>query len=101
MTQQLIEASGVSYAPPAAKPLFTHVSFSIGRERVGVVGPNGQGKSTLLRILAGEIAPTEGEARCVGAVGYMAQDAFAHWPGVIAEVFQAASLRSVASHEIE
>jgi hypothetical protein len=33
--------------------------------------PKGQGKTTSLRILAEEMAPSEGAARCVGSVGYM------------------------------
>ncbi len=36
-------------------------------ERIGVVGPNGEGKSTLLSILAGAVEPTDG--RCVARSG--------------------------------
>lgn len=32
-------------------------------DRVGVIGPNGKGKSTLLRLLAGELKPVAGEVR--------------------------------------
>jgi ATP-binding cassette subfamily F protein uup len=37
-------------------------------ERVCVVGRNGEGKSTLLRLLAGEIKPDDGEVRVQGGV---------------------------------
>ena len=37
-------------------------------ERVCVVGRNGEGKSTLLRLLAGDIVPDDGEVRVQGGV---------------------------------
>src|SRR5690606_13897574 len=41
--------------------LFKNLTFGVARgERVALVGINGTGKSTLLRILAGELAPNEG-----------------------------------------
>ncbi len=41
--------------------LFRNLSFELHPgERVAVVGPNGRGKSTLLRVLAGELPPGEG-----------------------------------------
>ncbi|MGB8643824.1 MAG: ABC-F family ATP-binding cassette domain-containing protein [Anaerolineae bacterium] len=45
-------------------------------ERVALMGPNGTGKTTLLRIITGELAPTEGEIRLGTNVhpGYMPQE---------------------------
>lgn len=43
-------------------PLLDHVNFEIqAKERIALIGRNGEGKSTLLRILSGAIAPDSGE----------------------------------------
>jgi ATPase subunit of ABC transporter with duplicated ATPase domains len=43
-------------------------------DRVGIVGPNGIGKSTLLRVLAGIEEPDSGRVLAGGAVGYLRQE---------------------------
>ncbi|MBZ0136699.1 MAG: ATP-binding cassette domain-containing protein [Planctomycetes bacterium] len=53
------------------------VSFGLGAsERVGLVGPNGEGKSTLLRLLAGVESPDEGRRVVSGGarVGFFSQE---------------------------
>jgi len=45
----------------SARPLFREVSFVVGdRDRIALTGKNGAGKSTMLRIIAGEQMPTSG-----------------------------------------
>ncbi len=45
-------------------PLLDHVDLAIERgERIGLIGRNGTGKSSLLRMLAGQFAPDDGEIR--------------------------------------
>ncbi len=67
--------SHLAYAHPGGDLLFSDASFKVAPgSRVGLVGVNGVGKSTLLRILAGELIATEGEATHGGSLAYMAQD---------------------------
>jgi len=61
----------------SGKPVFEDVTFDIGKgERLLVLGLNGAGKTSLLRILAGETEPTLGEFRFGHnvTVGYYAQE---------------------------
>lgn len=45
------------------------VSFQIQRgETVGIIGTNGSGKSTVLKIITGVVSPTEGETRVNGRI---------------------------------
>jgi ATPase subunit of ABC transporter with duplicated ATPase domains len=50
------------------------VSFSVGNgDRVALVGANGVGKSTLMRIIAGDTAPSSGAITVDGSIGVMRQ----------------------------
>lgn len=46
-----------------------HVSFTVRRgETFGLIGRNGAGKSTMLKVISGILKPTEGSVRCHGNV---------------------------------
>lgn len=54
----------VTFAYPGQKPLFIEADFGIDMSsRVAIVGPNGVGKSTFLKLLVGELTPQKGESR--------------------------------------
>jgi ATPase subunit of ABC transporter with duplicated ATPase domains len=77
-----ISVSELSYAHPGGANLFFDVSFSVSPgEHVGLVGINGVGKSTLLRILAGELSPDDGECAVGGPLLFMPQNVGFDRPG--------------------
>jgi ATPase subunit of ABC transporter with duplicated ATPase domains len=70
-----IAVSRLAYAHPGGDLLFEDVSFRVAPgAHVGLVGTNGVGKSTLLRILAGTLRADEGEATLGSLAAYMPQD---------------------------
>ncbi|MFH1809555.1 MAG: ABC-F family ATP-binding cassette domain-containing protein [Pseudomonadota bacterium] len=61
----------------AGRTLFDHVGFAVSaQDRVGLVGRNGMGKTSLLRCVVGELAPDDGQIRVArGArIGYLQQE---------------------------
>ncbi|KRY55472.1 ATP-binding cassette sub-family F member 1 [Trichinella britovi] len=54
----------VSFGFPGRPMLFENVNFGIDlSSRIAIVGPNGVGKSTFLKLLLGDLEPTRGEIR--------------------------------------
>jgi len=69
----LVEARGVAAGYGGAVAL-EDVTFALhAGERLGVLGPNGGGKSTLFRLLGGELAPLAGELAVRGRVAVVPQ----------------------------
>ena len=72
----LLHAHGIGYAYESTHTLFKDFALSIGRhDRIGVIGKNGKGKSTLLSVLAGELELQHGSLRLHPAtdIGYFGQ----------------------------
>jgi ATPase subunit of ABC transporter with duplicated ATPase domains len=70
-----VTANGLAYAHPGGDLLFTDVSFHVAPgDHVGLVGANGVGKTTLFRVIAGELPADDGEVRVGGRHAYMPQD---------------------------
>src|SRR5438105_4909883 len=85
MSEPMIEVEGLTKRFGAFTAV-DHVSFSVGKGSIfGFLGPNGSGKTTMIRMLCGILEPTEGTARIGGhdivrdlepikeMIGYMSQ----------------------------
>ena len=73
---RVVELEGVAFGHDPAAPLFSGVDLALDpRERLGLVGPNGVGKSTLLDLIAGRLRPQAGtvEHGSTVRVGYYDQ----------------------------
>ena len=71
-----VEHLGFTY-PDSTTPVLKDFNLTVeAGERIAIVGANGIGKTTLMRLLAGELKPTKGTITWVenAQVGYMPQD---------------------------
>ena len=60
----LIQALGVSFRYPGGPVLFSGADFGVNsKSRIVLLGENGNGKTTLVKLLLGELEPTSGEIK--------------------------------------
>ncbi|MGW7268891.1 ABC-F family ATP-binding cassette domain-containing protein [Streptomyces sp. NPDC054864] len=69
-----LTCSALSFQWPDGTSVFDGLSVSIGRGRTGLVGANGTGKSTLLRLLAGQLRPSQGSVTVGGTLAHLPQN---------------------------
>ena len=75
--QYVFHMDGLTKAYPGGKKVFENIRLSfLPGVKIGVVGVNGSGKSSLLRIMAGQDKDFQGEARAAKgvSVGYLPQE---------------------------
>ncbi|MBP9182303.1 MAG: ABC transporter ATP-binding protein [Fuscovulum sp.] len=73
----VIVLDGAGYAV-AGKSILSGLSLTLAEPRIGIIGRNGSGKTSLLRLIAGLVAPTAGQVRVDGI------DPFADRKGALA-----------------
>lgn len=77
----MIEIDNLSFYYKKGRPIFDKVSFEMKSGIYGLLGENGVGKSTLLRIVAGLRFPREGRCRIDG------KDTFQRYPETLSKIF--------------
>ena len=64
----------ISYAHPGEPPLFIDLSAVFSAPLTGLIGDNGTGKTTLFRLILGEIKPSHGIISAPPRIAYLPQD---------------------------
>ncbi|OZD68357.1 ABC transporter [Rhodococcus sp. 06-1059B-a] len=69
-----LELTDIDYFLPDGRQLLSGVGFRVGDgAKMALIGPNGTGKTTLTRIVSGDIEPEDGAVTRSGALGVMRQ----------------------------
>ncbi len=82
-----IELKNVSWSTPDGSTLLDTINLAFGAERTGLIGRNGIGKTTMLRIMAGEIAPASGTVHVTGTISMLHQQSGPPAKKTIADAF--------------
>ncbi|MFF1832603.1 ABC-F family ATP-binding cassette domain-containing protein [Streptomyces sp. NPDC058231] len=69
-----IACSSLSFTWPDGSEVFDDFQLAVGPGRTGLIGLNGCGKTTLLRLIAGDLTPSGGRIQIHGDIGYLPQN---------------------------
>ncbi|WP_225823962.1 ABC-F family ATP-binding cassette domain-containing protein [Streptomyces naphthomycinicus] len=92
MSDASVVCSNLSFSWPDDTPVFRDLSFTVGSGRTGLVAPNGTGKSTLLKLVAGELRPRSGSVTVSGTLGHLPQSLPLTGELTVAEVLEVAPI---------
>src|ERR1700754_3578041 len=82
-----ITLSHLAWSAPDGRQLFSDLSLSFSAERAGLVGRNGVGKTTLLKLIAGELTPLSGSVAVSGRIAVLRQTVQVAPDQTIADLF--------------
>lgn len=68
-----IHVSDLSWSTPDGCAILSHLDLSFTAERTGLVGRNGTGKTTLLKLISGDLVPLSGRVSVTGTLGVLRQ----------------------------
>lgn len=84
-----ITIANLGWSTPDGRAVLSNLDLHFPRERIGIVGRNGVGKSTLLRVLTGELSPASGSIAIDGSIAMLRQTVQVAGDERIADLFDA------------
>lgn len=87
MSRSIVRIHEAGHSYDGKRWQFRHLGFDLrSGEILAILGPNGRGKSTLLRAVAGLIGLTEGRVERSGAIGFVPQDFGGSFPYSVLDI---------------
>ncbi len=96
-----ITLSNLSWSTPDGRALFSNLDLSFGAECAGLVGRNGVGKTTLLRLITGEVVPQTGGVAVNGRIGVLRQAVQVDADMTVADLFGVRERLDVVARSID
>ncbi len=87
MPMPSITISRLNWSTPDGRAVLSDLDLQFQPERTGIVGRNGVGKSTLLRLLTGELVPASGSIAVAGTLAMLEQTVQVDAAATIADLF--------------
>src|SRR3546814_13466375 len=84
-----ITVSRLGWSTPDGRAVLSNLDLRFAPERTGIVGRHGVGKSTLLRLLTGDLAPSTGSVAIEGRIAMLRQTVQVAPDETIADLFGA------------
>jgi ATPase subunit of ABC transporter with duplicated ATPase domains len=84
-----ITIANLSWSTPDGRTLLSNLDLAFGPERAGLVGRNGVGKTTLIKLISGELHPQTGSIAVNGSVGVLRQAVQVDESETVADLFGA------------
>jgi len=90
-----VTISDLGWSTTDGHPVFSNLNITFGNEKAGLVGRNGVGKTTLLKIIANELRPTSGSVVTDGRIGVLRQAVQVAASDTVADLFGITSALAV------